>query len=372
MHKDVVIIGGGVIGCSIAYYLAKAGVKSIVLERDRIGAHASSAAAGMLGAQSEMTDPGPLTQLCLSSRAMFPSLQEELLEETGLDIELNRTGLLKVAFSEEEAEHLQRRGSWQMKAGQTVRWLDRAECLDIEQELSSQAVGALFLPEDYQVSAPRLTQAFALAAQKRGAVIAEGCRVVAVRQNRGEITEVVTNEGNFYPKWVVLAAGAWSRWIAEWLGLNLPVFPIKGESLSIRPKRPLFRHTLFTEKAYLVPKADGQIIVGATEKPHQMGKQVSAEAIQQLLQAAITIVPALGEGEVTRFWASFRPGSEDGQPYLGRFSAVSNLFVASGHQRNGILLSPATGHLMTQLILGEEPAELKAFQPDRILTRRHN
>ncbi|MBA4493202.1 glycine oxidase ThiO [Paenactinomyces guangxiensis] len=368
MDKDVLIIGGGVIGCSIAYYLAKAGVKSIVLERDRIGAHASSAAAGMLGAQSEMAEPGPLTELCLSSRLMFPRLQEELREVTGLDIELNRAGLLKVAVDEQEAEHLQMRGNWQKSSGQTSYWLSREECLRLEPHLFAQAAGALYLPEDHQVSAPRLTRAFALAAKKLGATLIEGCQVVDVKQRNGRISEVVTTQGKWSPEYVVLAAGAWSQWIAQWMQLELPVFPIKGESLSILLQQPLIGRTIFTSSVYLVPKADGQVIVGATEKPHQMGPGVDAKAVQTLLEAAIRTVPGLAEGRINRIWSSVRPGSQDGNPYLGRCSAISNLLVASGHQRNGILLSPITGSLICRLVLGEEPAVLQPFQPDRIFS----
>lgn len=367
MRKDVLIIGGGVIGCAVAYYLAKEGIRSVVLERDTIGAHASSAAAGMLGAQSEMSAPGPLTDLCLRSRALFPSLQAELLEITGLDIELNQSGLLKVAFEEEEAHRLMARGKWQKSIGQKADWLHPSDLRELVPALHSKAVGALYLPDDGQVSAPRLTRAFALAAQNLGAEIVEGCQVIDVKRDGERIEEVVTSHGKWRAEWVVLATGAWSRWVANWLDLHLPVYAIKGESLSLTPAQPLFTHTIFTERVYLVPKVDGQVIVGATEKPHDWSVEVSAEAIQTLLQSAIQTVPALAHGKLNRFWASARPGSSDGTPFIGPITAIANLLVASGHQRNGILLSPITGQSIAQLILEKELEWIRPFHPERLL-----
>jgi glycine oxidase len=315
-----------------------------------------------------MNAPGPLTELCFASRAMFPKLQQELLELTGIDIELNHSGLLKVAMNEQEAKHLQRGGEWQSKLGQQAQWLSTRELSQLEPDLSSHnMMGALYLPEDVQVSAPRLTQALARAAQRLGVEIYEGYEVVQLKREGKRVTQVVTNREVWSVDWIIIAAGAWSGWLAEQVNLEIPVYPLKGESLAIQPQRPLIQKTIFTEQVYLVPKANGEIIVGATEKPYEMGSDVSAEAVQQLLSRAIQLIPDLAFGKLERFWASVRPASGDGKPIIGVPSHFSNLLIASGHQRNGILLSPITGELTVQMILGHKPAIIEPFHPDRFL-----
>jgi glycine oxidase len=368
MRKAILIIGGGVIGCSIAYHLAKKGIKSVIVERNQLGAHASSAAAGMLAAQAEMDALGPFTDLCLTSRAMFPSLQQELLELTGIDIELNCSGLLQIALDEEEARHLQCRQAWQVRLGQPAEWLCAHEVYRCEPYLSADVVGALYLPADMQISAWQLTHAFACAVRRLGVEIYEECEVVQLRREGERITQVVTQQGVWFVDWVILATGAWSRELAEQVGIQLPVYPLKGESLAVRPPYSLMQKTIFTAKGYLVPKANGEVIIGATEKPHEVGTDVSVEALQYLLSHAIQLVPDLASAKMSRFWAGVRPASVDGKPLIGRSKDCANLFIASGHGRNGILLSPITGEQIAQAIIEGKSALLEPFQPDRFLS----
>ncbi|SFJ08019.1 glycine oxidase ThiO [Thermoflavimicrobium dichotomicum] len=366
MNRDVLIIGGGVIGSSIAYYLAKQGVKVTVLERDRIAAHASSSAAGMLGAQSEMEQPDPLVDLCLASRSMFPQLQKELVEVTGIDIELNQAGLLKVATHEETAERLKWRGKWQREMGLEAIWFEPYELYDKEPKLASRSLGALYLPNDYQVSAPKLTRAFAQGAKQFGAEFIEHAEVIEVQCEKEQVVAVHTRTERYHADQVVIAAGIWSQYIAELCRVPLPMKPLKGESLAIKPSYPLIQHTIFAERCYLVPKADGQIIVGATEIPDEMSSHVTVKGVNTLLQAALELVPELAQSEWKRCWAGIRPGTNDGKPYLGKISLYSNLYVACGHRRNGILLAPITGKRMAQMIVDGSVTFDPAFRPERI------
>lgn len=365
--QDVIIIGGGVIGCSIAYHLAKKGADVVVLERDHIGAHASSAAAGMLGAQVEMAFPGPMIELCLRSRAMFPELGRDLYQWSGLDIELNTAGLLRVAWDRTEAEQLRDRARWQRELGGRAEWWETRSVREDEPEVGTGISGALFLPDDAQVSAPRLTLAFARAAQALGARLMEGCEVTGFLTEGDRVTGVETANGVFRAGTVVLAAGAWSGVMARRLGLHLPVFPVKGESLALRPNRQLLQKTLFAHGCYLVPKADGRIVVGATEREHDFSAGVSLGAIHQLAEEAVRLIPSLAQADLFTYWSSVRPGSGDGLPLMGPLAAVRGLYVASGHFRNGILLSPITGALMAELIAGRAVPELAPFSPNRLL-----
>ncbi|MGA8941873.1 MAG: glycine oxidase ThiO [Thermoactinomyces sp.] len=360
-HSDVIVVGGGLIGSAIAFFLAKSGTKVVVLERDRIGAHSSSAAAGMLGAQAEMSHPGPLADACLKSHSMFPALAEELLEITGLDIEMNRKGLLKPALTETEANELKELAKWQRAV-----WLDRRECQEKEEFLGEEVIGCLFFPEDYQVSAPRLTQAFARAARHWNARFIEGCQVIDIQVKDNRVQKLVTSNGVWTAETVVLATGAWTGWIARLLGINLPVYPVKGEALAAYANRTLLQHTLYGKGVYIVPKANGELIIGATEKENQLDTSVTIDAVYTLLEKAIRYYPILKELKVSRVWAGIRPGTPDQMPYIGKLAPLENLIVASGHYRNGILLSPWTGQVVSEIIHGKE-RDLSPFAPLRFI-----
>lgn len=365
-ERDVVVVGGGVIGCAIAYYLAKRGARVTVLERDLIGSHASSAAAGILGAQVEMAEPGPMSELCMKSRSMFPDLASELYRLTGIDIELIRAGVLRIAWDEGEAATLRERGTWQRDHGETADWWDRDRVRSVEPAVSDRIEGALYISGDFHVSSSRLTRAFSYAAELLGAELIERCEVTALHAEKDRVERVESDRGTFRAEHVVLAAGAWSGSLAGKLGLRLPVVPIKGESLAVYPRRELFERTLFSEGCYLVPKADGRVIVGATERAGDFSGWVTMDAIRQLTSEAVRLVPELADSTFIRAWSSVRPGSPDGLPYIGRFGKYRNLLVATGHFRNGILLSPITGQRITELIEGEEVPDLEPFYPDRL------
>ncbi len=367
-ERDVVIIGGGVIGCSIAYYLAKRGARVTVLERDLFGSHASSAAAGILGAQLEMDGPGPLSELCLKSRSMFPDLASELYRLTGIDIELIRAGIMHIAWTPEEAEMLRHRGALQRSRGEVADWWDRDRVRSLEPAVSDQIEGALYIPRDSHVSPARLTRAFSFAAELLGAEMIERCEVTSLRIEKDRVEGVESDRGTFRAEHVVLAAGAWTVTLAKQLGVHLPVVPMKGESLAVFPRRARFERTLFAEGCYLVPKADGKVIVGATERGGDFTEWVTTDAIRCLTSKAVRLVPDLAESTFIRAWASVRPSSPDGLPYVGRMGHYRTLFVATSHFRNGILLSPITGQRIADLIAGEEVPDIEPFSPNRLLS----
>lgn len=347
---DVIVIGGGVIGGSIAYHLAKAGQRVTVLEKNRVGREASAAAAGMLGAQVENATPGAMYRLCLESRRRFPQLAATLLEETGIDIELNTNGMLRVAADAEEQKQLQERAVWQQQYGQTVKELSYETLRQKEKLVHPDILGGYALPDDGQVSAIKLTQAYFEGAARLGADIREYHTVHRLQKNPHALNYVETDSGTFEGRYFILAAGCWSPSLATSLGIDIPVKPLKGELFSVRSRPPLIRHTLYMNGCYIVPKRDGTLYVGATQKDVGFDQKVTLGGIRELLDRGTRLLPAIEEHELAATWTGLRPYSEDGLPFIGRVPRYPNLILATGHFRNGILLSPITGEWVTSLV----------------------
>ncbi|MCM3617032.1 glycine oxidase ThiO [Sutcliffiella horikoshii] len=363
---DVIIIGGGVNGCSIAYYLAREGKKVLLLERDKLAGKASSAAAGMLGAQVEVTEEGALFDIAKESRAMFPSLQYELKEHSGIDIELVQKGMLKLALKEEEARHLKSTIAFQQMLGERAEWLAPQQVAEREGQLSDALLGGMDIPMDGHVNPERLTHAFAKSAVNLGADVKEYAEVYSLIKDGDEISGVETSDGKFHGANIVVATGAWSKRLLDECGIPLPAYPVKGECFSVITERPLLSSTVFTESCYLVPKSGNRLVIGATMVPDTFSENVTVGGLFQLMKEAAKVLPAVKSATFERFWSGIRPQTGDGLPYLGRHLKYKNLVIATGHYRNGILLSPITGKFVTKMIQNEPlPVYMEAFKLNR-------
>lgn len=366
-QTEVAVIGGGLIGGSIAYHLAKKGKRVLVLERETIASGASSAAAGMLGAQSEMHDAGPLFELARLSRAMFPTLADELRELTGIDIGLVQRGLLKVALTPEQAEECRRMIDFQRQAGEAAEWLSPSAAREMEPGLTGRIEGAMYIPGDGQVSAPDLAAAYVRAAVTLGAEVKEYCGVHSLRLERNRVTGVVTDEGTVRCEQVVVAAAVHGNRLLAQAGLSTDVYPVKGECFSVITQVPLVSSSVFSEGCYLVPKRGGRLIVGATMLERNYDRTVSVEGLMGLMAKATALVPAIADAQWEKAWAGLRPQTPDGLPYLGAAAGCAGLFAAVGHYRNGVLLSPITGALLAEQMSGSRPSfeGWHAFAPER-------
>jgi len=363
---DVLIIGGGIIGCSIALELARARVRVLILERDRIGCEASGEAAGMLAPQAEGLAPGPFLDLCLKSREMFGPLQETLKDETGIDIEYLRSGLLFPFLSEEDEGYGKRLFEEQRGRGLTVEWRDRQQVLEAEPHITPAVRGALHLPDDHQVQNARMVRALYLAGARSGARTVEGSPVTAILREGDRVIGVRSATETYHAPKVVIAAGAWSGTLGELARHEIPIRPARGQLLSLQTRGELIRHILYGREVYLVPRASGEVIVGSTVEFVGFEKHVTAAGVEGLLAAAQRLVPALGSRAMLAAWAGFRPSTPDELPYLGPVPGAPGLYIASGHFRNGILLAPVTGHLMAELLRDEKPSlSLSPFRLDR-------
>ncbi|MDF0726863.1 glycine oxidase ThiO [Cytobacillus sp. S13-E01] len=366
---DAIIIGGGVNGSAITYNLAKRGKKVILLEKERLASQASSAAAGMIAAQTELDEDGPLFQLARKSRMMFGSLATELKKHSGIDIELINKGMYKVASTLEEEDELKKIIQIQNRLGEDAEWLSGSDLRLKEPALSNDVLGAMYVQMDGQVSAPKLTQAYAKSAAVLGAEIREFVDVYKINDENGVITGVATNEGTFASENVIVSTGAWSKRLLQNSGVEIEVYPVKGECFSVTAHHPIISSPIFSHGCYLVPKQGGRLIVGATVKPYTFNKKVTIDGISTLMEKAKRLVPSIVEAEWEKAWAGIRPQTGDGLPYLGEHPYIRGLFIATGHFRNGILLAPITGELLADFVERRPIDEkfVEAFQIERTL-----
>ncbi len=353
-YPNVIVIGAGVIGLAIGWRLAQAGAAVTLLDKGTAGSGASRAAAGMLAACAE-AEPGERDLLALgrASQALWPAFAAELEHAAGCTIGLRREGTIIAALTDDDRANLQHHLVFLRSLDLPVAWMPAAEVRQREPHLASSLRGALWSPEDHQVDNRRLAAALRTAACKAGATLHEGVAVERIAHGNGHIEGVVVEGTLRRADVVVLAAGAWSREIAiDGLVPRLPVRPVKGQMLALRmdPAAPLLRHVLRVPGAYLVPRYDGRLIIGATVEEKGFDQSVTAGGMLSLLQAAWRALPAIEELPLDETWVGFRPGSRDDQPILGP-GPVEGLVYATGHARNGILLTPVTARAISELVL---------------------
>jgi glycine oxidase len=366
---DVIIVGGGVIGCSIARELAGRGLSVAVVERGEPGAEASSAAAGMLAPQAESAAPGPLLDLGLESRLLHSRWAQELAAETGIDVGYRRCGILRCCFAGDG--RLSEAAEWQRIAGLAVEYRDAASVASMTQGLVSRGiVEGLFFPEDAIVNSVLFMRAVAQSAQLRGAQLLPNTPARRFRIENGVCTGVDTDDGTLEAELVVDAAGAWAGF-DEALPFEIPVEPVRGQMVELAlPGREL-PTVVQDDEVYLVPRRGGSLLAGATVERVGYVKDVTASGLAGLLAAAIRLAPDLAHATFERAWAGLRPGTPDGLPILGA-TPLAGLFLAAGHFRNGVLLAPATAQRMADLLTGGEGRGLESFSISRFAAARSN
>jgi glycine oxidase len=371
----VAIIGAGVIGLGIAWRLAARGAAVTVFDRAAAGAGASHAAAGMLAACSE-AEPGEeaLVTLGRDSQARWPAFAAELLEASGIDVELRSEGTLLLALTADDQARLNHQLVFQQKLGLPLEWISAAETRRREPHLAGKLAGAVWSPEDHQVDNRKLAAALRIAAEAAGATIREHTEVKEVSIAGPHADGVILSDGSkVAADVVVLAAGAWSRGIAGLAPeLRPPVRPLKGQMISLRmdAAAPLRTHVLWAPGAYLVPRRDGRLLVGATVEEKGFDASLTAGGLLTLLEAAWRAVPAVEELPIDEMWVGHRPGSRDDAPILGP-APVDGLIYATGHHRNGILLAPVTADAIARLALdGVVDPTIKPFGIERFVPAR--
>ncbi len=371
--SKIAIIGGGVIGLSIGWRLAAAGCAVTIFERRATGRGASWAAAGMLAAGSEVEPgEGALFGLLKRSQSLWPGFAAELAEESGIDVELRTEGTISIALSQDELGRLRQIFVLQQKLGITSMWLSRAEALEREPHLNPRLAGAVLVAGDHQVENRILTEALKLAFTRAGGVLHENIGDVGIDMSAGRAVGVIAGGISHSAEIVIVAAGAWTPDVAGLpVAARPPVRPVKGQmiALGMDPAAPILTHVLWTQKAYLVPRRDGRLLIGATTEERGFDTTQTAGGMLSLLESAWRALPAIEELPIIESWVGFRPGSRDDAPILGT-TCIDGLILATGHHRNGILLTPVTADAIAKLVLtGETDAAVAAFGLGRFATQ---
>jgi glycine oxidase len=386
MH-DVLVVGGGVIGLSLAWDLARHGQSVHVIDRGQPGREASWAGAGILPPANRAAAIHPYDQLCGMSAELHPQWARELTAFTGIDTGYRPSGGLYLARTAGEAASLAAWAADQSAQGITANRLSQQELAILEPGLRGSGgrgsrraevlpssrmdvpqppLVAFLLPDEAQIRNPRHLQALIAACRQTGIEITADVAADRVAIGPDQLQGIDSSRGLLRAHRYCFTAGAWTGQLLAQLGLSIAVLPLRGQMVLFRCQSPPIRHILNEGSRYIVPRDDGLVLAGSTEEEVGFDKRTTDEAIADLAAFARELVPALADAPIEQTWAGLRPASFDGLPYLGQLPGVSNAFIAAGHFRSGLFLSPATAVVMSQLVRGEKPAiDLAPFRVGR-------
>jgi len=348
---DVIVVGGGIIGLTLSIALHKRGLRVLVVERGEPGREASHAAAGML-ADCTIETPAALQSLATASARMYPEFVHELQDEAGMKVDLRDNGTLLFAPPEHVSTQHGFVGEGRLPA----------PLAELEPALAEMNLPAIYLKER-SVDQRALVAAALKAAKHRGVDISSGTTVTDLLLSGERVTGISTDKTHYSAPCVVNCAGAWA---GSFSTHRFPTRPVKGQMLAVAcSQHNVVRHVIRAPEVYLVPRSDGRILIGSTLEEAGYDKRTDADTIHRMHQAAIRMVPALGQARILEAWAGLRPGTPDDLPILGATS-TPGYFVATGHFRDGILLTPVTAHVMAQVITGAQPDyDISAFTAAR-------
>ena len=382
---DVIIVGGGIIGCSTAWQLSKLGKKVLIVERKDVASGSAGATDGVVGYHTKK--PGAQLDLAVQSIEMFKTLNEEL----GMDIEYGlEAGGMQPVEDKEQWDMLAAMAEEQRKSGVDIHMISGEEARKIEPNLSPDIYGALYSPTGGKVNPMRMTIAFSRAAKKLGTEILSNTEVTGFLIEDGRAVGIQTTKGEFRAPAIVNACGSWAGKVAALAGLDLPIKPRKGQLAVTEPIGPYltatvqcalynvikFRPETIKDQAVLKLGAslsieqqeDGALIIGGTREFVDYEEENTFEAIETMMKRAMRFFPALKDVSVVRFFSGFRPYTPDGMSLMGEVKTLPGFYMAAGHEGDGIALAPITGKLMAELIAtGKTSYDISAFSPNRFL-----
>lgn len=346
---DIVVIGGGVIGMLTARELCLAGYQVSIIEKGMTGQESSWAGGGIVSPLFPWRYSDAVNELARWGQAYYPELIAEIEEETGLEVELVKSGMLFLDDRESEKAKI-----WAKKWQANLQVLDKEEVFEIDSNLSSSTLvqdQAIWMPEIRQVRNPRFVAALKQFLVKQGVNIVENEEVKDFMVDGNKVSGVITSSGKLHASKVLLAGGAWSANLLKKIGFSLNVEPVKGQMLLFKAEPGVVNSIILSRDRYVIPRQDGRVLIGSTLEYTDFDKSTSLEARDALFKEAIDIIPALEQFEIEHHWAGLRPGSVDGVPYICAHPELEGLYINTGHFRNGIVLGPASARLMADIIL---------------------
>ena len=363
-RHDAIVLGGGIIGCALAEELARHGRRILLLERGRLGAEASSAAAGILSSHMDLPTPGPLFELCQASRRMYPRWVEHLERKAGVSVGYHVDGILALALSGREESAMKRQARWQTKRGLRVERWSSKDVRRHEPSVDGNIRCGFHFPTEAQVDNVRLMEALAAACRKANVEVMEQTTVRRLLIRHQAVHGVETDRGEVEAPIIVNCLGSWAG-LGGGFPIDLPVEPARGQMLAFRGPKRLLRCAIMSSQAYVVQRRDGRLLVGSTIERAGFDKSLTFEGLHAMLSGLRRLTGALSACAFLEAWAGLRPATPDRLPILGR-TPLEGLYVATGHFRHGILLAPITATLMAELILrGRSSTDLAPFSPQR-------
>ena len=347
--SDILVIGGGAIGLLTARELARTGAEVALVEMGVTGREATWAGGGILSPLYPWRYVDSVTALSMWSQRDYPQLCAALLEETGIDPEFIRSGLLTLDPGEQEPAV-----PWARAQGTHTEILDNAALQETEPELRPQPPSALWMPEIAQVRNPRLGRALHHAIEKQ-VDIREQEEVIELLVESDQVVGVRTSAGTIEASRIVVCTGAWTAKLLEQFGAKPDIEPIRGQMILFCAKPGQINHVVLYRDRYAIPRKDGRVLIGSTLEHEGFVKATTAEAKEELYRAAVEMFPLLKNTPIENHWAGLRPGSPSGIPYIGAYPGIQGLYFNAGHFRNGLVTGPASARLAADLLLGCAP-----------------
>ena len=348
---NVAIVGAGIIGCAVAHELASRGARVTVFDRRGVARGASWASAGVLAPWIEAHERGPLLEMCAESLSLYDDFVDRVRADGGAPFEYARPGTLEVAFTQDQADALQRTGRALTQGGVRAAWLDAADARAVEPSISEHALGALRIDDHGFAEMPALVDAIGVAARMRGAAFHAPVDITKIEHAHGGAVRLHTSTAPATFDHVVICSGSW----ANRLRMGGPdVRPVKGQLVRLKFEAPPATRVLWSASCYMVPWQDGTLLVGATMEDVGFDERVTSEAVSSLLEAAAHLLPSTRQASFLEARAGLRPAvaGDDGRPFIGAAPNVANVTLAVGHFRNGVLLAPLTARLVARMVLG--------------------
>lgn len=365
---DAAIVGGGLAGIATAFYLAEDGVSCTVIERDHPASHASGYAYGGIGHLGRAGSPGRNRHAAALSAALHADLKDILSDETDIDIEYRTKPSISLAFTDEEARDAKRNLAWQQEeVGSAACWADIREASKIEPRINQDAVGAVVTEETTNIHPQRFTLALALAAERRGMTLLRGT-VTGLKEDRGRVGGVVLEDGEVRADRVVLAMGPWTGLASEWLGVQIPVEPLKGQILRLWAHGPPVAASVGWGPQYATTKPDGLLWTGSTEEERGFDEGATDDAASEIRSAVERMLPFAADAPLVMQTACLRPETPDKSLLLGGAPGWEGVYLATGGGRQGIFLGPGIGRITADLVMGKRPsAPIDGLTIDRFL-----